>query len=55
MAELNKLKSVQEPSDAAKSIQTSRTAMAEYLEAVELPPLGDGRYDEVAVKGKATV
>lgn len=55
MAELDQLKRVNKPADAAKPIKSSRAAMAAYLEAVELPPLGDGRYDEVAVKGKAAV
>jgi hypothetical protein len=55
MAELSKLKGVKKPADAAKPIKSSRTAMAAYLEAVQLPPLGDGRYDEVAVKGRVAV
>eukprot|EP00962_Isochrysis_galbana_P050826 scaffold22155_cov101-Isochrysis_galbana.AAC.2 len=46
MAEFEKLKGVKKPADAAKALASTRAALAEYLDGVELPPLGDARYDE---------
>jgi len=45
MAELEKLKSAKKPEELNKLFPAARSAMAEYLEGVELPALGDERYD----------
>eukprot|EP00967_Tisochrysis_lutea_P153067 scaffold301240_cov34-Tisochrysis_lutea.AAC.2 len=45
IAELEKVKGLKKPSDAPKILAATRIAMNDFLEGVELPPLGDSRYD----------